>query len=149
MHVLGFKWPLPWRPSHEGVLPPLLVVKLHLPVVGVMGARLHGIAGGHEYTSQSIDLILRYTTDRVQLHLIRQEVHLYLPISKAHKITNSLGVTFSTTAGFSSVLTNCVCGLASVVMRALWQSASEPREEKLLKTLTRAMFVFEWAWLFV
>ena len=54
---------LPWCPSHEGILPSLLVIKLQLPFVCVMSAWLHSIACRDKYPGYSLQLLLWDTTE--------------------------------------------------------------------------------------
>ena len=54
---------LPWCPSHEGILPSLLVIKLQLPFVCVMSAWLHSIACWDKYPGYSLQLLLWDTTE--------------------------------------------------------------------------------------
>lgn len=47
-------------PAHQLVLPALSGVKIHLPLLGVFDAGLHGIAGGHKDTDFArLDVLLR------------------------------------------------------------------------------------------
>lgn len=53
---------IPWRPSHQGVLPSFLSLELQLPVVDIMCAGLHGIARWHEDSCNPLQLLLWYPT---------------------------------------------------------------------------------------
>lgn len=45
-------------PAHQIVGPPLSIVKLHLPFMGVSSTWLHGVLRRHEYTHQSAESLL-------------------------------------------------------------------------------------------
>lgn len=51
---------LRWGPAHQRVLPPLSGVKVHLPLLGAVDARLHGCFGGDKDVNLAgFDVLLR------------------------------------------------------------------------------------------
>lgn len=57
-------------PAHKRVLPALAGVELHLPVLDVAGAALHGVLGRLVYADPpGLHVLLGHSRDRGQVHL--------------------------------------------------------------------------------
>lgn len=65
------EWVSGGGPAHEWVLPALAVVELHLPVVDVVGAALHGVLGGLvDADAAGSDVLLGDAVDWSEVHLL-------------------------------------------------------------------------------